>query len=155
ADIDLCYRAMADDASRTCFAAALRARLTGDARYLPISPYPQYFHPRVRPMERDILCEGGVEDGFTTLQFSKAVGESGRVLAFEPVGLFQKDLETRFEGHANIVLEMAGLWSHDTMLNIELAGGGSSVQAQPGLNTVPCRLLALDNYVGARIDMIK
>ncbi|MDA8231390.1 MAG: FkbM family methyltransferase [Magnetospirillum sp.] len=153
------YAAMGDAESKEIYAASLRTRLTGNAGYLPHSEYPQYFHPLVSPEPGDVLIEGGILDGVTTLRFAEAIGQSGRIVAFEPLPESWPVLEERFAPYGNIVLERHGLWSRREKLHLMQDTGASRVRQEAGEGTAPCSLIDLDSYVEenglTRCDMIK
>lgn len=151
--ITRCLTAMADEHSRQTFTGALAARTSGDAGQIPIASYPQYFHPEVRLQAGETICEGGIEDGYTTSAFADAVGSSGRVIAFEPVSVFCDQLDERFRRQPNVTIERFGLWNIETDATISMAGGGSRV-GEPGQS---CKLIRLDDYIasGPTPDFIK
>jgi FkbM family methyltransferase len=154
------YAAMADPESKAVCAGGIQARLTGNSGYLPVSSYRQYYHPFVSASPGDVVIEGGVEWGATTTEFAKAVGESGKVVAFEPDPSVHKALEDRFLPYPNIVMERQGLWSKKTMMDLAIRiHGGSTLIHSADANTISCPLIDLDTYMEQsalnHCDMIK
>ena len=49
ASLQKVYGLLADDASREAYAARVKALMTGNAGYLPLSAHEEYYHPLVRP----------------------------------------------------------------------------------------------------------
>lgn len=154
--IELCHGALSDEQSRTVFAAALRARLAGDITYIPLAEYPQYYHPLVSVERGDVLCEGGVENGVTTIEFANSLRGTGRVIAFEPIKEFCQKMGPAINQHPTIELVAKGLSSESGISHFEIKGGGSRVRTEGGDHTVPCEMTTLDEYLsGSRCDMIK
>jgi FkbM family methyltransferase len=154
------YAAMGDADSKAVYAAGIQMRITGDSGYMPFSSYPQYYHPLVNPKPGDLIIEGGVEWGETSVKFAESVGDSGTVIAFEPDPNVHQSLQERFMPHKNIQLERQGLWSSKSLLNLEVKiHGGSRVAYTSGEHTVPCPLIDIDTYMEQsgldRCDMIK
>jgi FkbM family methyltransferase len=154
------YAAMADEESKSVYAAGVKARITGNAGYMPASFYQQYYHPLVQVSEGDFVIEGGIECGNTTVEFAKIVGDSGKVIAFEPDPSVYDALESNFAPYKNIVLERQGLWSKRTTMELAVhKGGGSTFMCPPGENKAICPLINLDTYMQEqspqRCDMIK
>ncbi len=154
------YAAMADAESREVYAGSICKRLTGESGYIPVSLYKQYYHPLVSPAPGDVIVDGGIDSGWTTVEFSKIVGTSGKVIAFEPNPKVIDPLATLFAPHKNILLEPLGLWSCQTTMYLEIKDAGSSnVSFTAKDGAIPCALIDLDGYLkGAsidRCDMIK
>ncbi len=60
AQLQKVYGLLADEASREVYAARIKALMTGEAGYLPLSAHQEYYHPLVRPEYGDIMLDGGV-----------------------------------------------------------------------------------------------
>jgi FkbM family methyltransferase len=102
---------LADEESRLTFLAALQSRRTGNPGYVPFAPYAQYRHPGVLPESGNVVCEGGVEDGATTLRLAEDVAPGGLVHAFEPVRESYDKCRERLAGIGSIRLHNKALWS--------------------------------------------
>ena len=73
------YDLLADDAGREAYAGRIKALMTGEAGYLPLSAHQEYYHPLVRPEHGDIMLDGGVSDMVgVQMQFAQSVGENIR-----------------------------------------------------------------------------
>lgn len=72
----------------------------------------------------------GAYAGGATYHFSRAVGEAGRVFAFEPDARSQTCLQRNIELHclANVTLVKAGVWSYSGRVNFQAEGNmGSAI----------------------------
>ncbi|MUM78144.1 FkbM family methyltransferase [Pseudodesulfovibrio sp. F-1] len=159
--LEFVFNQLEDRESREVFAARIRALETGNVGYLRVSEYPEYFHPSVRPEEGDIIVDGGVSEfvGAQT-QFSRAVGEQGRIYGFEPdpVG-FCKANDALGERCPNYQVVPLGLWSRKDILHFNLSGQGTHVSSGGGQGSVQCEVISVDEFVKAsrlkRVDLIK
>lgn len=75
----------------------------------------------VRP--GDTVWDVGANIGFYTEEFSKAVGEGGRVVAFEPVPGCFAQLSQRVAGRANVTLVNAGLGRESGTVTFDVGDG--------------------------------
>lgn len=141
------YEKLADEDSRQVFLSVLKSIETGDPGYLPISPYPQYRHPHVRAHEGDFVISGGILNGATSINFSKQVGQNGRVVGFEPIyDAYLKCVENT-QKYDNITVENLGLWSSRTDCSFLNLGGASRVTSAPGSGDEICHMVSIDEYV--------
>lgn len=148
--MERCYNGLFDEQSRTAFLGACKARMTGDTGYIPFAPYPQYFHPKVPVCEGDVLCEGGVCDGKTSVKFSQKVGMSGKVICFEPVPSCCSVAQKRIQQHANIQLCNKALWHCSATLPLVIdspSSGFSSLISSKNANA-ECLATSIDEYFG-------
>ncbi|MFH1915272.1 MAG: FkbM family methyltransferase [Pseudomonadota bacterium] len=159
--LEFVFDQLEDEKSREVFAARIRAVETGNVGYLKVSEFPEYFHPRVRPEEGDIVIDGGVSESVgAQFQFSTAVGEQGRIFGFEPdpVG-FCKANDALGEKCPNYKVVPLGLWSRKETLYFNLAGQGTHVSSGGGQGSVQCEVISVDEFVKAsrlkRVDLIK
>lgn len=155
-DICAVYKMLEDDASKDTFLRVIKGAALDDHGYAPVVGYAQYDHPLVNAAPGDVVCEGGLEDGFTTYIFAERVGPRGKVVGFEPspknAALCRSQLHS-----ANILIEELGLWSHDTEMYITDAGSSSRIVGQASSGDL-CRLTSLDAYLSAKgfpCDLIK
>lgn len=152
-DLEAVFDLLADDESRKVFASRIRAIETGNIGYVRVSKYPEYFHPLVQPEEGDIVIDGGVSEAIgAQVQFSRAVGESGRIYGFEPdpVG-FCKANERLLKKcpHQNYKVVPLGLWKGRDTLHFDLAGQGTHVSTGGNKNSVACEVISIDEFVAA------
>lgn len=157
-DICTVYNAMADDDSKETFLRAMKTIATGDPGYLPLSPYPQYNHPSVKAQRGDVLYEGGLDSGHTTIAFSRQVSNAGRIYAFEALPSQIPALKKNTKNYDNIYIEALGLWSGPGIFYIEDAGGGSRMVSSPSPKSQICHSIDLDTYIAQhseRCDIIK
>lgn len=144
-----CYSALEDQDSKNAFLGVCKARLLGDPGFIPLALYPQYYHPEVPIEEGDIICEGGICDGKTSVKFAKAVGSKGKIYGFEPVPICYENSLKRTDKHSNIHLECKALWKNDTMLPLAIADptlGYSSVVKQNPSSTYQCKATSVDEF---------
>ena len=149
-DIARIHARLADAESRAVFVGKVRAHLSGNSGYIPVSGYLQYYHPLIQPEMNDVVCEGGASDGATTLGFAGSVGCKGHVHAFEPLPDGYSDIAENTRGIANISVERSGLWSRAERLRLRLNGTGSTVTEAGGAGTVECEMTALDSFLADR-----
>lgn len=82
--LELLWRSLADDESRSILAALLRQRTTGDHGYLRVSRFAEYCHPHVKAEPGEVVVDAGAFNGATSAAFARSVGRRGLVYAFEP-----------------------------------------------------------------------
>ena len=153
---------LADEASRTTYAARIKAILTGDAGYLPLAAHGEYEHPRVRPRPGDIMIDGGVSDMVgAQVAFAESVGPEGRIHGFEPIPWMADAARAALAQWPWYRLHTAGLAEkrgeaffaslRDSSHICAGAGGGEG--------TVRCDLVSIDDVVREegldRVDCIK
>lgn len=116
-DIDRVFSWLSDDESRLNYAAIVKAYLTGDDGFLPISGYDQYRHPLVRPVKGDIVIDGGAYTGDTCRLFYEKCG-CGHIIAFEPSIRQYKILsETASKLDCQVTCINKGLWEKPDRLS--------------------------------------
>ncbi len=153
---------LADQESVVCYLSRIKSIMTGDSGYQAISDYPQYLHPVVKAEAGDIVCEGGTgPNATTTRMFSRKVGETGKVYAFEPVGSNFARAAAKTAEHPNIILEKFGLWSEKGEMEIKIAEQVSTLMDVPKHRDKPteiCQLVSIDSYfanANAKPSLIK
>ncbi len=72
-----------DNESKCAYMGAIKASILGEPEYIPIANYKQYYHPKLLPAPQDIICEGGIDNGKTTLEFFDFMQNKGKIYAFE------------------------------------------------------------------------
>ncbi|SIO12321.1 FkbM family methyltransferase [Halodesulfovibrio marinisediminis] len=143
-----CYNQLSDAESKQAYLGICKARLLGDFSYTHLALYPQYFHPVVHAEEGDILCEGGICDGKTSVKLTKAIGESGALYGFEPVPECYKLSLKRTAQSPAIHLENKALWKNTTTLKLSITNptqGYSSVISS-GTAEASCSTTSIDEY---------
>lgn len=101
----------------------------------------------------DIIIDIGASLGFNTVDFSKKVGNEGKVIAIEPdeenLAILQKNLE--LNGCENVTIVKKGVWSKKDKLHLQVKerGGGNSLVIAEGkiIGTVEIEVDTLDNIL--------
>ena len=149
------------------------------------SDYPQYFHPEASPRTGDIVISGGVSDSpESELELCRAVGNSGKVYAFEPDPAGARAASEFFASQAdikNIEIVPLGLWrKKETVTFVSGLGGSSYVKegsehcrsaekhrlitqksgaAPNSVNEITINMTTIDDFVQerglSRLDFIK
>ncbi len=152
------FHRLADEPSRDCLAAVVRARLEGDCAFFQPAPYAEYMHPFVHAEAGDIVVDGGAYTGDVTEVFAKQVGPHGRVIAMEPdpSNLLALHGRTQASGLKNVIPVGAAAWHSSALLSF----GGSEASAKI-CNDGPSRVPAISidelvaTYLLPRVDLIK
>lgn len=158
---------LADEASRTTYAARVKAILTGDAGYLPVTTHGEYEHPRIRPKAGDIMIDGGVSDMVgAQVAFAEAVGPEGRIHGFEPIPWMAEKAAGALAKWPWYTLHTAGLAEKRGQAAFASLRDSSHICADQGADqgasgegTVRCELVSIDEVVReeglSRVDCIK
>ena len=153
---------LADEASRTTYAARIKAILTGDAGYLPLAVHGEYEHPRIRPRPGDIMIDGGVSDMVgAQAAFAESVGPEGRIHGFEPIPWMADAARAALAKWPWYTLHTAGLAEKRGEAAFASLRDSSHIcaGAGEGEGTVRCDLVSIDDVVReeglARVDCIK
>lgn len=157
-DINEIFEALADARSKDVFLRIVKYIATGNVSYLPFSPYPQYQHPLVGPASGDVVFEGEVCWGDTSIPVLERIGPSGRLYGFEARPSMAAALKKKFAKSSNVCIEALGLWSHAATFHIEDRGAGSCIKPEKTPLSEECRCIDLDSYVAEkneRCDLIK
>jgi FkbM family methyltransferase len=109
----------------------------------------------------DVVVDLGAHIGYYTLLFSKLVGPTGRVIAFEPspdtCAILRRNVANN--GLVNVTIENAGAGesSHSGVLHVGENRLDYHTGGEAGGNTVPIEVVALDAYFpeGATVDFVK
>lgn len=162
ASLQKVYGLLADDASREVYAARIKALMTGDAGYLPLSAHEEYYHPLVHPESGDIMLDGGVSDMVgVQKRFAQSVGEKGCVFGFEPIpdmaAAARKELAVFPQYH----LQTAGLGETTEEVRFTYLRDSSHIAAHDfeEENSVLCQMTSIDDFVRkhwlGRVNCIK
>lgn len=111
----------------------------------------------------DTVIDCGAYIGEFTLYAAKAVGPSGKVIAFEPDGIVYKKLSANIElnGLNNVVTVKKGLWNSDGVLKFvgDNLRGYSFMAAESAPGAVDVPVASLDNELArlgiAAVNFIK
>jgi FkbM family methyltransferase len=76
------------------------------------------FQSEIRP--GDVVWDIGANVGLYTTRFASAVGEEGRVMAFEPTPACFRRLSERCSGHPRILLKNSALGASDGTVQMEI-----------------------------------
>ena len=127
------------------------------AEYFAMPGYVKEYFPKAG----DTIIDGGAYEGFCTIVFSMLVGDSGRVIAFEPDAQNFRGLERNIKdyGLKNAVIVNKGLWSDDGQRSFLRNGPSSFFLPENNNNTERLPVVSLDNELGrmsiAKVDFIK
>jgi FkbM family methyltransferase len=147
-DVQTVYSALADHESREVFLRIMKCIATGDPGYLPMAAYSQYNHPLVKARRGDVVVEGGVESGYTTLAFAGQVGPQGRVYGFEILKRAADKARLVMKDHSWVSIENLGLWSGESSLFLAGSGAQTRISATPVTDGELCRTIDLDAFLG-------
>ena len=159
-DLEDVYSWLADDYSREVYAARVKALLTGNSGYLPISPRPEYFHPLVRPEAGDVMIDGGVSDMVAVQEkFACAVGTSGKIYGFEPMPSMCTAAAAALSKYPQYELHCMGLGHQCGTAFFEDRRDSSRMTENSREGTVVCDITTIDSFMEekqlARLDCIK
>jgi FkbM family methyltransferase len=160
--INSTYNDLADKESQKTFSSLIYAIIQGDYGYLLLSAYPQYAHPTVKAEYGDIVIDVGAMNGDTSLMFADAVGDGGKVYAFEPSNenhLWMLERLSYCDAAGTVIPIKHGLWDEDTELSF------STNFSEPGCHQVTekgesrIQVLKLDSFVAqqglTKVSLIK
>ncbi len=127
ADFAWLYGAVRDEESRKVLAGLVKARLTGHAGYLTISPFPHYFHPQVPLAPGSLVIDAGVSgtELDSTYQLSDAVGPDGVVLSLEPEPREYEMAKAKLASRKNVSLHNYGVSSREETVRFVHRGASS------------------------------
>ncbi|MGE9986063.1 FkbM family methyltransferase [Desulfovibrio sp. SGI.169] len=155
------YGLLADETSREVYAARIKALMTGEAGYLPLSAHQEYYHPLVRPEYGDIMLDGGVSDMVgAQMQFAQSVGETGRIFGFEPIPAMAAIARKKLAGFPRYHLQTAGLGESTGQVCFKNLRDSSHMVLRPDDgDSILCQMTSVDDFVGrhrlGRISCIK
>ncbi|MDL2285140.1 FkbM family methyltransferase [Desulfovibrio sp. OttesenSCG-928-F07] len=141
------YAALATDEDRAIYAGRIKAMLTGDPGYIPLSTFSEYMHPLVQPEEDDIMLDGGVSDMVEVQKsFSNFIGPRGRIFGFEPIPYMFEIAKNKLSEHKNYTLFCKGPGAHEEKVHFADLRD-SSRMATPGSNTIECEITSIDAFM--------
>ncbi len=135
-----------DSASKHSYMGAIKALIHAEPAYIPYANYRQYFHPNVQVEAHDIVIEGGIDDGTSSVKFFEAMQNKGKIYAFEAFEPNWQRLRERFAPfEGDIILEEQALWENTGFINIAgESSSGASVSANSNAKQTPCT--SIDDY---------
>lgn len=153
------FSLFADEASRNVYAARIKAVITGNPGYLPISSHSEYYHPLVQPEPDDVLIDGGVSDMVGAQRaFAQSVGKDGVVYGFEPIPDMFESARQQLADLPQYRLFPIGLARTPGEAHFSLMRDSSRVSTQ-GEHTRACPMTSIDTFVAKqgleRVDCIK
>lgn len=148
-----------DEDGRETYAARIKAIITGNPGYLPISPHQEYYHPLIKPEQGDIMIDGGVSDAVEMQKnFAQSVGCNGMIFGFEPIPQMCASARKTLSKYPQYKIFCAGLGEHKGKLHF-MDRRDSSHVAEPGEGTMECDVINIDSFVKAnkigRLNCIK
>lgn len=124
--------------------------------------YYQYFY---KVKSGDVVIDAGANCGHLSIFFSKLVGQSGKVFAFEPdkfnIGRIEKNMALNPDLSNNIMIEDLLLWDKNEWINFYEAGtvGSSAVWMPDAEHCVKKQAVTIDDWVKnnliQKLDFIK
>ena len=155
------YKLLADQISRDVYAARVRALMTGEAGYLPLSSHEEYYHPLVQPERGDLMIDGGLSDMVEAQKrFADSVGAEGRVFGFEPIRHMAAAAREKLAAFPQYHVHSAGLADRAGQAKFRYMRDSSRMDEGAGeADSVQCDMTTVDEFVHAhhlgRIDCIK
>ncbi len=155
------YGLLADEASREVYAARIKALMTGEAGYLPLSAHQEYYHPLVQPEYGDIMLDGGVSDMVgAQKQFAQSVGETGCIFGFEPILTMAAIARKKLAGFPQYHLQTAGLGEGTGQVRFKNLRDSSHIALNLDAgDSILCQMTSVDDFVRkhrlGRINCIK
>lgn len=156
----LAYDLFFSEEDRMIFAARIKAILTGEAGWLPVAGHPEYQHPEVGPRAGDVMIDGGVSDMVgAQAEFSRAVGESGRVHGFEPIPWMAEKAARQLAVFPQYSLHCAGLGERKEKVAFASLRDSSHICDINAADAVVCDMTTIDSFMDkekpGRLDCIK
>lgn len=155
-----------DNESREILCARIKSFRTGSNSYFKISQYPAYFPPEIVFHDGDVVIDCGLGwDLTSTFEYSKRVGENGKVYAFEPDPESFENAQKVLASHENVVAVPAAVAAGTGVIEFCQCGGGASFVVGQSLkkpyqrDVVKVKCETLDKFVSKnkinRVDHIK
>ncbi len=138
--------------------------ITNESLYLMINDFSYYQHfYKVKP--GDIVIDAGANCGYLSIFFSKLVGGTGRIFAFEPdkfnIDRMEKNIDLNKDLTDNITIEDLLLWDKNELIDFYEAGteGSSAVWMPDKEHCVKKQAITIDSWVKKnnleKLDFIK
>lgn len=148
--LDEVYSLLADEHSRDVYAARIKAIITGDTAFMPISPHPDYHHPLVRPEAGDIMVDGGISDMVQAQKtFAGDVGPDGMIMGFEPIPYMCEAAREALRGYRQYQVFCLGLGAEKRQERFTNERD-SSHATDATENTILCDMTDLDSFLDER-----
>ena len=151
------YDLLADNAGREAYAGRIKALMTGEAGYLPLSAHQEYYHPLVQPEPGDIMLDGGVSDMVgAQMRFAQSVGETGRIFGFEPIPAMAAVARKKLACFPQYHLQTAGLGETSGQVRFASLRDSSHIALNPDAgDSILCHMTSVDDFVRKhRLDRI-
>jgi len=119
-EISEVYQLMEDDWSKELYLSLIKYRLNADPRLIRETPHKWYAHPMVSAESGDTVFDVGSFDGKTSIGFAEQVGQSGRVISFEPDEVNYRETETTLSAKDVLGIcevQNIGFWSSNTQMS--------------------------------------
>lgn len=157
AKLERVHEFLAEEADRATYAGCVKAMISGDPGYAPLSPFSEYDHPKTRLTRGDVLIDGGLSDMVDAqIAFAKRVGAEGEVYGFEPIPLMAEKAAEKLRAHKNYAVFPLGLADADGEGKFTSMRDSSKLSED---GEVTCRLIAVDSFVKRtglpRVDALK
>ena len=144
------YHLLEDDLSRQVFASIVKFRLTLDPEYLIFSSYDQYFHSIVRPVNHDVIIDGGAWIGDSATAFGNQLKGDCHIFSFEPTREnYDRLIHNISKEHLSDTVRPvnAGLWSNSCQMSVDNTLANSmQYQVSEGRHE-SIRVVDLDSFV--------
>jgi FkbM family methyltransferase len=141
------YQLLEDTKSKEHYAHYIKASITGNRGYYQKEHgFDEYFHPLVKCNTGDTIIDAGVSENIdVVVKFSSAVGDTGKVYAFEPDVVSYNSIKQKLQENniTNVTVVQSGLWSHHNELLLRVKRKGSSSLLQR--NTDGKELIRIEN----------
>lgn len=160
AKLDEVYELLGDEASHEVYAARIKALLTGNAGYFPLSLHQEYYHPLIHPAYGDIMLDGGVSDMVgAQVQFARSVGTAGHIFGFEPIPSMAAVARNTLAAFPQYHLQTAGLGESRGRLRFKFLRDSSHISMNSDNDSVLCDMTSIDEFVEehhlSHVDCIK
>lgn len=158
-ELSFIFNNLADEESRETYLRVIKARNTGDSGYLPLAEYPIYAHPLTCAQQDDYILEGGVHNGLSTERFARAIGDKGKIFAFEAFPLFAEKSREYLEKYPNVRVVAQGLYSAKKTFYMVDNSSGSYLQEEPVCGAEVVETTDIDSFVAEndikKCDLLK
>lgn len=163
--IDKAYSLLSSDKSKKIFLERLKSLIEGDTGYLEYNGELDYFPEELMPTVKkgSVVIDAGISSSIFELEeYSKMIGQNGRIYAFEASPIEYKKADKLIKNNPdlnNVELIELGLWNQKEKMQMAVGNGGSSVLYPITGESVECELVALDDFVKSnkinKVDYIK
>ncbi len=162
--ISMAYSLLQDKESKDIFLRTINCIHYGNSFCEKNSYYEQYFHPIIHAKQNDYVISAGLGPYlYDTKSLSIAVGNNGKIFAFEPeqhnVEICKNLLEKEKDMN-NVEICDYGIWKCKDILKISNQQGSSRiVHNNTTVEYTECRLISIDEFVEEnnidKVDFIK